>query len=355
MKKHSLAVITSFLLVAGIVAAQTAFIYPSFAEVHEPVSLPGGSWTWFIDRSLGGTLVDGTVRLLGVEEKRRTWREGSVTFYYAGGPAAQLAYLTRGLGYGLYYDLDTDSGRLVGWAKISNRLNQTLRFEKVTFIAGQVPLRSGAAPQMAMKKISRSMDVEAVGAPAPAPNYAGSGGGVYRYELQSPPPLEPGVTEIPFIRSSVEPVYTWSYRGGFYRGDKIEFNRGYTFAATAQLASGLVNLRSRGVLLGQALMPDTAKNGRVELWLGRDPEGKASRRIEVLRDERKEKSYRVTTTVRNPRGSQVKVDISESFSAAKLSLELPRGAQRTPSGYRYVFTLAAGAEKSFVYTVTLRY
>ncbi|HGY09125.1 MAG TPA: hypothetical protein ENK37_03585, partial [Oceanithermus profundus] len=88
----------------GLALGQQAFVYAGFAEVHEPVELPGGSWTWFPDEALAGSLVDGTVRLLGVEETRRLWRGGAVTFFYKGAGSARLAYLTRNLGYSLYYD-----------------------------------------------------------------------------------------------------------------------------------------------------------------------------------------------------------------------------------------------------------
>ena len=341
-------------LYGAVAMAQVGYLYPGFAEVHEPLNLPPDNWTWFPDQALAGSLVDGTVRLLGVEELRRVWRGGAVTFFYQGGGAAELAYLTRNLGYGLYYDLDVDGGKLVGWAKVNNRLDKTLRFERITFVAGEVPLRAGSAPVM-RKEAARAYDEMALAAPAPAPVYGGSGGGVFRYVLAGPPPFEPGVTEIPFVRKKVEPVYTWSYQGGFVRGGRVSFNRGYTFTAPAALAGGLVNLRDGGVLLGQAGMTDSASGDKVQLWLGRDPEGWAERRVQVLKDTRKEKAYRVTTVLRNRRDKPVRIELAESFSADEVSLSLPAKARRTPRGYRLELTLAPGAEYNFIYTVTLRY
>ena len=342
MKKQRtpLALLLLLLAWSGLALANSGYLYPGFAEIHEEVSLPASNWTWFPDSALSGSLVDGTARLLGVEELRRVWRKGVVTFYYNGSGKARLAYLTRGLGYGLYYNLDVDSGKLVGWAKVNNRLEKPLRFDELTFVAGEVPLRAGNAP--VMEKSARAYDVMEVAAPAaaPMPEYSGSGGGVFRYVLKDPPVFEPGVTEIPFLRASSSPVYTWSYNGGFARGSKIRFNRGYTFEAPAALAGGLVNIRDRGVLLGQTYMDEQAKGSKVQLWLGSDPEGKADRQISVLKDERKEKAYRVTTTVSNPRDTPVRVEISESFSAKEIVISLPRGAVRTTRGYRLEFTLA---------------
>ncbi len=335
--------------------ASSGYLYPGFAEIHEEVSLPASNWTWFPDSALSGSLVDGTVRLLGVEELRRVWRKGVVTFYYNGSDAAELAYLTNSLGYNLYYDLDVDTGRLVGWAKVHNRLEKPLAFNEVTFVAGKVPLHSGIAPVMAKRARAYDAGEMAAAAPAPMPEYSGSGGGVFRYVLKDPPVFEPGVTEIPFLRAGSSPVYTWKYSGGFARGSKIRFSRGYTFEAPAALAGGLVNVRDGGVLLGQAYMSDQSKGSKVQLWLGRDPEGVADRRIAVLKEERKEKAYRVTTTVSNPRATPVRVEIAESFNAEEIILNLPRGAERTPNGYRLEFTLAPGTDKTFTYTVTLRY
>ncbi|ADR36198.1 hypothetical protein Ocepr_0741 [Oceanithermus profundus DSM 14977] len=337
----------------GFAAAQQAFVYTGFAEIHEPIRLPAASWTWFPDAELSGSLVDGTVRLLGVEETRRVWRGGAVIFFYEGAGAAQLAYLTRNLGYSLYYDLDADRGRFVGWSKIENRLGRPLAFERLTFVAGEVPLRSGGAP--VMSKSARGLALDAVAEAAPMPSYAGSGGGVYRYVLENPPTLEVGVNELPFLKADLDPVYTWRYQGSFAPVERIAFTRGYTFTAPAALAGGMVNVRADGVLLGQAYMQDAAKGSRVQVWLGADPEGRAERRIDVLKDERKEKAYRVRTTLRNPRSRPVRVELVEGFSARELVLKLPPGAERTPQGYRYVVTLKPGEAREFVYTVTLRY
>jgi len=344
----------ALVLAVGLASAQEAFVYPGFAEVHEPVGLPGGSWTWFPDADLAGSLVDGTVRLLGVDELRRVWRNGTVTFYYRGSGDAQLAYLTRNLTYGLHYDLDVDTGTLVGWARVRNGLGRALTLARLTFVAGEVPLRSGPAPAMEKSARALAMDVAASEA-APAPVYAGSGGGVYRYVLENPPVLEPGVNELPFLRARVQPVYTWRYQGGFARGERLAFLRGYTFEAPARLAGGVVNLRDAGVFLGQAGLQNSAVGARVQLWLGADPEGRAERRVEVLKDERKEKAYRVGTTVRNPRDVPVRVEIEEYFNAREVSLVLPKGVERTPQGYRYAFVLQPGEDRSYSYTVNLRY
>lgn len=353
MKQLVQIVTAVLLLLPGFAAAQEAFVYSGFAEVHQPVRLPEGSWTWYPGADLAGSLISGTVRLLGVQEARRVWRNQSVTFYYRGSGDARLAYLTRGLNYDLYYDLDVDAGALVGWARVHNGLGQALELERMTFVTGEVPLRSGVSPLM--EKAARAPTAGLMAAEAAPPAYAGSGGGVYRYVLQAPPVLEPGVNELPFLRAHTQPVYTWRYQGGFVQSGPVRFVRGYTFEAPAALAGGVVNLRDAGVFLGQSDLQTSAKGARVQLWLGADPEGKAERQVEVLKDERKEKAYRVSTTLHNPREVPVRVEILESFNASQVVLALPEGAERTPQGYRFVVTLKPGEARSYSYTVTLRY
>lgn len=386
----------------GAVQAQggaEATLYLGFAEVKTPVTLPAGEWTWQPGKALFETLVPGTLKLIGVTERSRRiiteeapnplaaykgktlsfywegkWREAvvvdpdrplfqfqgryltslpglvaypdpsgfqsprlEVIFRYQGQGPATLDYLTRGLSWGLRYTLE--GGDLTGWASLQNGLGTPQRFRQVELVAGAVPLLEGG---LAVPK-ARSMAAEAgFGA-----EFAGEAGGTFRYRLPGEVTLEPGLTELPFVRTQVQPTYTWTYAGGFSTASQIRFQRGYRFTAPENLAAGIVSIRDGGVFVGQAGLSDTAKGSPVRLSLGPDPDGQAERRLEQLG----QNSFRVTTVVKNPKTYPLEVEISEFFPRP-FTLEGP-GLERTPEGYRVRFNLAPGQSRTLVYTVTL--
>lgn len=391
----------------GAVQAQEATFYRGFAEVKTPVTLPAGEWTWQPGETLFETLVPGTLKLIGVTEQSRRilsreapnplaayrgkaisfywegkWREAvvvdpdkplfqfegryltalpglvaypdpsgfqnprlEVVFRYQGQGSATLDYLSRGLSWGLRYTLEGND--LTGWASLRNSLGTPQRFRQVELVAGTVPLLEGgiAVPKAATAPApeARSMAADAgFGA-----EFAGEAGGTFRYRLPGEVNLEPGLTELPFIRAQVQPAYTWAYTGGFNTGLEIRFQRGYRFSAPENLAAGIVSIRDQGVFVGQAALPDTAKGSLVRLVLGPDPEGQAERKIEQLA----QNSFRVTTTVRNPKKYALEVEISEFFPRP-FTLE-GQGLEKTPEGYRVRFSLNPGQTRILVYTVTL--
>lgn len=403
MKQHLLAALT---LSLGISLAQEATVYRGFAEVRQPVTLPAGTWTWEPSQAVVQSLIAGTLELSGVEELSRLvqvlppssplaayrgkkvqfywegrWREATVvdpdrpifefegryltalpglvaypdpsglrpgpaarvTFRYQGGGAASLSYLSRGLGWKLYYTLEGVD--LTGWAALENRLGQPMEFKQVELVAGSVPVLEGGfdqpvpAPQ-ALE--SRAPAMDKAGA-----DFVGEAGGTYRYRLPGALTLPPGQTELPFLQAKVQPTYTWRWQSGFTSASEISFERGYRFAAPENLAGGLVSIREQGVFVGQAFLPETPKGAPAALALGPDPEGKAARKVEVLAQNR----FRVTTTVKNPKKYSLEVEMAEFFPQP-FTLEIT-GAERTPEGYRARFTLAPGASRTLTYTVTL--
>ncbi|MER3489306.1 MAG: hypothetical protein C4328_05305 [Meiothermus sp.] len=386
----------------GAVQAQggaEATLYRGFAEVKAPVTLPAGEWTWQPGKALFETLVPGTLKLIGVTEQSRRiiageapnplaaykgraisfywegrWREAvvvdpdrplfqfegryltslpglvaypdpsgfqsprlEVIFRYQGQGPATLGYLTRGLSWGLRYTLEGNG--LTGWASLQNGLGTPQRFRQVELVAGAVPLLEGG---LAVPK-ARSMAADA----GFGVEFAGEAGGAFRYRLPGEVTLEPGLTELPFIRTQVQPTYTWAYAGGFSAASEIRFQRGYRFTAPENLAAGIVSIRDGGVFVGQAGLSDTAKGNPVRLPLGPDPDGQAERRLEQLG----QNSFRVTTVVKNPKTYPLEVEISEFFPRP-FTLEGP-GLERTPEGYRVRFNLAPGQSRTLVYTVTL--
>lgn len=391
----------------GAVQAQEATFYRGFAEVRTPVTLPAGEWTWQPGETLFETLVPGTLKLIGVTEQSRRiisrdapnplaaykgktisfywegkWREAvvvdpdkplfqfegryltslpglvaypdpsgfqnprlDVIFRYQGQGSATLGYLSRGLSWRLRYTLESND--LTGWASLQNGLGIAQRFRQVELVAGAVPLLEGgiavpkAVPAPAPEARSMAAD-EGLGA-----EFAGEAGGTFRYRLPGEVNLEPGLTELPFIRTQVQPTYTWTYAGGFNTGSEIRFQRGYRFAAPENLAAGVVSIRDQGVFVGQAALSDTAKGNPVRLSLGPDPDGKAERKLEQLA----QNSFRVTTTVKNPKTYPLEVEISEFFPRP-FTLE-GAGLEKTPEGYRVRFSLNPGQSRTLTYTVTL--
>ncbi|RDI94704.1 hypothetical protein DV704_10400 [Meiothermus sp. QL-1] len=377
--------------------AQEAALYRGFAELRLPQELPPGEWVWTPEAALFESLVPGTLRLLGVSELSRRvevperpspleayvgkevqfywegqWRRATlvsaernlflyegrylvglpgvvaypdpsgfslppgprVVFRYRGEGRATLAFLTRALRWGLYWTLE--DGELVGWATLTNGLKQPLRLVRTELVAGSVPLLEGG------------MEAGSALRAAPAlAEWMGEAGGTYRYRLAGEVLLEPGQTELPFLRVRVEPVYLWRWQGGFSTEPVLAFVRGLRFSAPEPLAAGLVGVREKGVFIGQATLPDTPKGRLVTLLLGPDPEGQALRQVEALAPNR----FRVTTTVRNPKAYGLTVEIEETLPQP-FALE-GEGLERLPQGYRLRFALAPNQSRSYTYTLTL--
>jgi hypothetical protein len=396
-------------LLLGVVEAQEAVIYRGFAELRQPQTLPQNEWVWEPGEALFQSLVPGSLRLIGVTEQSRRvqvaaqqnplvayvgkevqfywegqWRRATlvsaernlylyegrylvglpgtvaypdpsgfssvpgpkVVFRYQGGGAGTLAYLTRGLSWSLRYTLE--DGELTGWATLSNRLGLPLRLGRTELVAGSVPLLEGDFNVPATRPEARMLQAAPAMADAAEAEFVGEAAGTYRYLLPGEVTLEPGLTELPFIRTRVQPAYLWRLQTGFSTERELAFVRGFRFAAPENLAAGVVSIREQGVFVGQADTGDTAKGNNVTLMLGPDPEGRATRQVEQQARNR----FRVTTRVRNPKSYPVEVEIQEVMPQP-FTLE-GEGLERTPEGYRIRFTLAPGQSRSYTYTLTLQ-
>jgi len=392
----------------GAVEAQEAVIYRGFAEVRQPQVLPQNEWVWEPGEALFQNLVPGTLRLIGVTEQSRQvqvaalqnpltahvgkqvqfywegqWRRATlvsaernlylyegrylvglpgtvaypdpsgfspapgpkVVFRYQGGGMGTLAYLTRGLSWSLRYTLE--DGELTGWATLSNGLGRSVRLGRTELVAGSVPLLEGGFEVPASRPETRMLQ-RAPATDVSEAEFVGEAGGTYRYRLPGELTLEPGLTELPFIRTRVQPAYLWRLQTGFSTERELSFVRGFRFAAPENLAAGVVSIREKGVFVGQVAVGDTAKGNSVILMLGSDPEGRATRQIEQQARNR----FRVTTRVQNPKTYPVEVEIQE-IMPQPFTLE-GEGLERTPEGYRVRFTLAPGQSRAYTYTLTLQ-
>ncbi len=319
-------------------------LYRGFAEVDRPVVVEDGVFLW---NPGDASPVPGTLRLVGLPERKRVWQGNAVIFFTEGAGPARLSYLTRSLSARLAYYLDLDQGVLTAWVAVENR-GPSLRADELLFVAGEVPLLGGG---LEAKRAVKGLALTA--APAGA-TYQGAAGGVFRYRFPGSAVLVQGTTELPFKRGSVKPTFLWRYQGTFVKGRRLTFVRGYRFSAPWPLAAGRVSIWKAGTFLGQASVPDAPEGEPVDLWLGADPLGYAERRVEVLEETRDRARYRVTTRLENRRTEPVHIEIEERFPTRGYDLKIV-GAERVPGGYRLALDLAAGGRWSYVYEVTLRY
>ncbi len=326
-------------------AGTRVVLYRGFAEVVRPVAVKDGVWVWNPGEAAP---VPGTLRLFGLVERKRVWQGDAVVFFTEGSGPARLGYLTRALSGRLDYALDLDAGTLTAWVTVENR-GPTLRADELWYVAGAVPLvgEGGGGPKLATKRLALAA------APAEAA-YQGAAGGVFRYRFAGGAELVRGRTELPFQRGAVRPLFLWRYRGGFVKGDRLVFQRGYRFDAPWPLAAGRVSLWKAGAFLGQATLPDRPQGEPVEFWLGPDPLGRAERKVEVLEETRERARYRVTTRLENRHAEPVRVEIEERFPTRGYQLKIA-GAERVPGGYRLGLDLAPGGRWTYVYEVTLLY
>ncbi len=406
MQKHFL---LWMVVLLGTVQAQETVIYRGFAELRQPQTLPQNEWIWEPGETLFQSLVPGTLRLMGVAEQSRRvqvvaqqsplaayvgkevqfywegqWRKATlvsaernlylyegrylvglpgtvaypdpsgfsaapgtkVIFRYSGGGAGTLAYLTRGLTWNLRYTLE--DGELTGWATLTNGLGRTVHLGRTDLVAGSVPLLEGGFSVPAPRPETRMLQAAPAAAEVADAEFVGEAAGTYRYRLPGEVTLEPGLTELPFIRTRVQPVYVWRLQTGFSTERELAFVRGFRFAAPENLAAGVVSIREQGVFVGQAATGDTAKGNNVNLMLGPDPEGRATRQVEQQARNR----FRVTTRVQNPKSYPVEVEIQE-FMPQPFTLE-GEGLERIPEGYRLRFTLAPNQSRTYTYTLTLQ-
>ncbi len=323
-----------FLLFLGLLAlAQEVVVYPGFAEVKEPVLLPPGAWVYLAGERLA-RMAPGSLRLLGVEELERVYQGTAVLFRYRGEGKATLRYLYTGLSGEVFYTLE--EGRLTAWARL--RLEgEALEAKKLTLLAGEAPLlEAKAAPGVALRALAE--------APGESPF------GLFRYELL-PRRVEPGTTEIPFLRADVAPARLLRYQGPFRTDRLLPLERGYRFAAPFPLAPGALEVVEGGLFLGQAPLPGTPRGEPAEVWLGRDLEARLERQVSLLGQGEKEATYRVETRLENPYPYPITLLLAEVFPQP-FRLDFP-GATLLPQGYRLELSLKAKEARTLAYRLTL--
>jgi hypothetical protein len=311
--------------------AQTVTVYPGFAEVKEPLTLPRSSWTFLAPEGLLESLIPGSLALLGVEEEARRWAPGGVVFFYKGEGKAELRYLTQAVSGAVFYVLEDST--LSAWARISSRLD--LSPKALFLVAGEVPVLPSAQPKALLERSAFSSPEE--------------GFGVRRYTLP-PFPLKPGTTELRFAKKEVALERVLSYEGGFSTREILPLVRGYRFPAPFPLAPGAAEVREKGVFLGQGRLPLAGEGEEVRFDLGPDLEARALRTLRLLFQDEKEATFEVETRFKNPYPYPVLLRVQEVFPRP---FRLEGEVQLLPEGYRLERRLLAGEEVFWRYRVRL--
>lgn len=275
----------------------------------------------------------------GAQEERR---RPQVTFNYQGSGQKILSYLTRGITWKLRYTLENNE--LIGWANVQNSLGEAQTLNNVDLVAGgveEVENGSGQVVRPTALSLPRIPGLQSNSA-----SFVSETAGTYRYRLPGKVVLQPGQTELPFARVRVQSTYSWRYEGQFSPKTELAFQRGFQFKAVIPLAGGSVNMRQGGIFVGQSSFADTPPNRPVILSLGRDPDGRATRRSETLGPNK----FRITTSVENDKTYPVAVDIAELFdNGTRLEIS---GAERTANSYRLRFTLNPNQTRSYAFIVS---
>ncbi|WP_114313118.1 hypothetical protein [Thermus caldifontis] len=315
--------------------AQEVAVYPSFAEVKEPVILPPSAWAYLAGEKLS-RMVPGSLRLLGVEETERVYQGTAVLFRYQGEGPATLRYLYTGLSGEVFYTLE--GATLTLWARL--RLEGgPLEARKLTLLAGEAPILGVAeAKGLPMRALAEALPL------------GESPFGLFRYGLP-PRRLEPGTTEIPALKAQVNPSRLLRYQGPFRTDRFLALERGYRFQAPFPLAPGTLEVVEGGFFLGQALLPPTPEGEVAEVWLGRDLEGRLERTVSLLGQSEREATYRVETRFKNPYPYPIALLLSETFPQP-FRLDFP-GASLLPQGYRLELALKPQETRTLTYRLTL--
>ncbi|GAA6761463.1 MAG: hypothetical protein WHT26_03180 [Thermus sp.] len=318
------------LLLLGLAAlAQEVTVYPGFAEVKEPLTLPPSAWVYLGGERLEKT-VPGSLRLLGVEEVERLYRPGAVFFRYRGEGEATLRYLYLGLRGEVFYTLE--EGLLTAWARLTLE-GEPLEARRLTLLAGEAPLLEKT---MAYRALAEG--------PGESPF------GLFRYQLP-PRRILTGTTEFPFLQADLKPTRLLRYQGPFGTARVLPLERGYRFKAPFPLAPGRLEAVEEGLFLGQALLPATPEGEVAEVFLGRDLGARLLRQVEEVAQGEKERSYRVETLLENPYPYPVTLLLFEVFPQP-FRLDFP-GATLLPEGYRLEVAVGPKEARRLVYRLTL--
>lgn len=403
------------LLLLGSAHAAELRLYPSFAEVREPVKIQNGVVSVVFGQEAANFLVPGSLGVEGVnvvsglsqvtstwlatQEGQTVWltqngqtepvtlvraedllirdaqgRYRTVTFdqlsfatlpppnpaapqvqysYQVRGTGGTLSYLTRAVSWSPRYTLRAqDSGAaLTGLAELRNASDGAYAVD-----AG-AELFAGEVNLTGPQPFARDFAApSAVAAAPPAPKISGGGElrGLRQYTLSSAFTLPRLATlELPFLQPQLT---TFQRYGALFRSfDPSSYGgkleRAYRLKADAFLPAGSLTVRDEGRIVGQTDLGDTAKGEAVEFTLGADADLSYTRAVRVLKQDKTGSVYQVTYTFENAKNRPVRAEVSESFSG---DTSLSGQAERTTQGLSLKVDVPAGGKVTRTYTLVFK-
>ncbi|ULH15589.1 hypothetical protein MF271_02785 [Deinococcus sp. KNUC1210] len=266
-------------------------------------------------------------------------------------------YLTRGLSWRPRYTLQVGSGpadraSLRALADIHNATTQAYRVGTTELFAGEVNIEGAGEPL-----------AYATGPALPLPAVPIEGGqisppvtldtinGLYRYGVNTAYVLQPRSTlTLPFLAPKVGSFQRYaSLRSSFSPLDSQGvLNRSYRLKADQNLPGGIVTVREAGRIMGQASVPDTARNREIRVILGGDPDLSYTRHAETLViTPSNGGTYKVTYVVTSNKDRAFPVQISEQIGGRMILLNGLKAQNQATMERRVVVPARGTARVSF--------
>ncbi|AZI45380.1 hypothetical protein EHF33_20945 (plasmid) [Deinococcus psychrotolerans] len=275
-----------------------------------------------------------------------------------------LAYLTRGITWNARYTLETqaDEVTLTGFAQMRNQVDQALVPDKLTLVAGEVPLSAVRSSRYSVK----DYDIPAFAQASPAyrnePEFEDVQelAGLSLFDLRHPPELPAhGTVTVPFQAITVltfEQLARLSTKFSLHDQQGV-LGRQYRFSALQPLLGGQLTIRDQGFVVGQLYLSETAAEKVVILDLSDDPDLTYQRSVEVVDVQRrievadnKEKTeithttYQVTYALNNVKTRPVELEIEERLPRNQVNGSEPYASLREGQ-LRFTHTLMGGEKK----------
>ena len=401
------------LLLLGSASAAQLRLYPSFAEVREPVEVRNGLVTLSFGQEAAGSLVPGSLSVEGVDlvsglskvapswlatqEGQGVWldREGktervtlvraedllvrdaqgryrTVTFdqlsfdtlpppnpaaarvqytYRVKGTGAILSYLTRAVSWSPSYTLraQDSSAELTGLAELRNASDAGYA------VNAGAELFAGEVNLTGPQPFARDFAVPAAAPPAPKISGGGELRGLRQYTLSSAFTLPGQATlELPFLTPQLSTFQRYGALSRRFDPQPAEgkLDRAYRLRADTFLPAGPLTVRDEGRIVGQTDLGDTPRGEVVDFTLGADADLSYARAVQVKRQDKTGAVYQVTYTFENAKDRPLRAEVSETYSG---DTALSGQAERTPQGLSLKVDLPAKGKVTRTYTLSFKY
>lgn len=263
----------------------------------------------------------------------------AVTFTLAKPGNGVLTYLTNKLSWSPRYTLTVSgiTASLSALADLSNTSGFDFKVDAAELFAGEVVLKTQADRSVTRISYDNAFSsVESDQAFTPSVASRSPVGGLFRFSLDQPFTLPAGQTlSLPFLNAQItafERLATLNLDNQNWRYDSFQprlsgvMQRGYRFKADQNVPGGVLSLREDGRLAGQTVLTETAKGEPLQFTLGRDPEVRFERQVELLSTERRNQpardidTYKVTYRFSSSKAQVVTAEVYDRFGGRTITL-----------------------------------